>query len=254
MWRFPSIPSALGLLALLLTSRVVRSEPSSPPPALREALQSKRETVRALFQAQGLDYPPRGVFLRVFKLDQELELWGERADGQYVLVKTYRICASSGVPGPKRVEGDGQVPEGFYSIAVYNPRSSFHLSLGIDYPNRSDRIRSGTYRPGGAIMIHGNCVTIGCVPITDPMIDEVFLAAWEAHTHGQRRVEAHFFPGRLNEAGWDRLLRAGDWDASHISFWRELQPGFDAFEHTHRPPLVSVEADGRYRITRAGGG
>jgi murein L,D-transpeptidase YafK len=236
------------VLALLSIAHPVSAEPMSQPPALQEAISSKGEAVRALFARQGLDYPPRGVFIRVFKRDRELELWGERRNGEYALVKTYRICASSGELGPKRAEGDGQVPEGFYSIAIYNPRSTFHLALGIDYPNRSDRIRSGARRLGGAIMIHGNCVTIGCVPITDPLIDEVFLAAWEAHTHGQQRVEAHFFPSRLDAAGWEELVRERDWDATRLSFWRELRAGYDAFDKTHRPPLVRVEADGRYRV------
>lgn len=243
-----SVPSVLLLLALCCAGPGGRAE----SPALQEALASRGETVRALFAAQGLDYPPRGVFLRVFKRDRELELWGQRADGTYALVKTYAICASSGGPGPKRAEGDGQVPEGFYSVAAFNPWSHFHLALGIDYPNRSDRIRSTARRLGGEIMIHGNCVTVGCVPLTDPLIDEVFLAAWEAHARGQRRIEAHFFPGRLDAAGWDRLLGSGDWDASRVAFWRELREGYEAFERTRRPPIIRIDPDGSYRVSAVG--
>jgi murein L,D-transpeptidase YafK len=217
---------------------------------VREAREAKSAVLKELFAKQGLAYPPKGVFLRVFKLDRELELWGQAPDGSYRLVKTYPICASSGTLGPKRQEGDGQVPEGFYRIGVFNPRSNFHLSLGIDYPNASDRIRGDRKHLGGAIMIHGSCVTIGCVPITDPLIDEVYVAALEARAQGQAVIEAHFFPARLTEAGWRRLERDSSATTETLSFWHELKAGFDAFEETHQPPIVRVDSKGRYQVTR----
>jgi murein L,D-transpeptidase YafK len=215
---------------------------------VREAMASKGEVVRTLFESKGLPYPPRGVFIRVFKLDRELELWGQAKSGEYVLVKTYPICASSGAPGPKRQEGDGQVPEGFYEISVFNPYSAFHLSLGIDYPNASDRVRGHKPHLGSAIMIHGNCVTIGCVPITDALIEELYIAALEAHAAGQPRIAADFFPGRLDAAGWKRLTSQPRTTPELVAFWTELKAGYDAFERTHRPPKISVAADGRYVV------
>jgi murein L,D-transpeptidase YafK len=211
---------------------------------VRAAAEAKRSLLKALFARQGLAYPPKGVFLRVFKQDRELELWGQAADGRYALVKTYAICASSGELGPKRQEGDSQVPEGFYQIWMFNPASAYHLSLGVSYPNASDRIRGVRSHLGGAIMVHGNCVTIGCVPLTDAMIEEVYVAAMDARANGQASIEAHFFPTRLDEAGLKRLAEKREL----LPFWRELKPGYDAFEETHRLPKVSVDARGRYVV------
>ena len=219
---------------------------------VRTALAEKGPALKALFAAKGVPYPPKGIFLRVFKLDRELELWAEGTNGVYQLVKTYAICAGSGRLGPKRREGDSQVPEGFYSIAAFNPYSNFHLSLGIDYPNASDRVRGKGNRLGGDIMIHGNCVTIGCVPITDPMIEEVYLAAMGARAAGQARIQAHFLPTRLNADGWAQLNSQGNGNAVLLAFWRELQPGYDAFEQTHRPPHITINGDGRYQVTQTG--
>ncbi|MBC7451384.1 MAG: hypothetical protein H7259_07840, partial [Cytophagales bacterium] len=57
---------------------------------------------------------------------------------QFTLTKTYSICSASGTSGPKRKQGDNQVPEGVYYIDRFNPASNFHLSLGLNYPNTSD--------------------------------------------------------------------------------------------------------------------
>src|SRR6476659_6148770 len=91
------------------------------------------------------------------------------------LFKTYKVCALAGTLGPKRMEGDYQVPEGFYLIDEFNHQSTYYLSLGINYPNASYRILSDSLRPGSVIYIHGSCVTVGCIPITDQQIDELYI-------------------------------------------------------------------------------
>ena len=143
-------------------------------PRVRAARNHAQPGLEELFKNAGLTYPPRRIFLRLFKLEAECELWAaSQANGQLTKIKTYAICATSGELGPKRREGDGQVPEGFYHISAFNPWSSFHLSLKIDYPNASDHILSDRRRPGGDIFIHGSCVTIGCVPLRDGPIEEI---------------------------------------------------------------------------------
>lgn len=77
-------------------------------PRVRAAREARGAELRALFAAARLPFPPRGVLLRVFKEEKELELWGEGAGGEYALVKRFPICASSGSLGPKRREGDLQ--------------------------------------------------------------------------------------------------------------------------------------------------
>ena len=126
---------------------------SFPRPS--EALQRKEDTLQRQFAAKGLTWPARYVYIRSFKYDSQLEVWVKNdIKDQFKLFKTYKVCALAGTMGPKRMEGDYQVPEGFYYINEFNPRSSFYLSLGINYPNASDRILSDSISPGGEIFIH----------------------------------------------------------------------------------------------------
>lgn len=83
------------------------------------------------------------------------------------------MCMQSGTLGPKRMEGDYQMPEGFYYINEFKPYSNFHLALGINYPNASDKVLSDARRPGGDIYIHGGCVSTGCIAISDQPIEEL---------------------------------------------------------------------------------
>jgi murein L,D-transpeptidase YafK len=134
--------------------------------------------------------------------EARLELWAlDNTGDSYTLVHTYAICATSGVLGPKRKFGDVQVPEGFYELDWFNPQSNFFLSLHISYPNSADRILGSHANPGGDIFLHGNCVTIGCMPITDEGIKEVYWLAVEVHAAGQRHIPIEIFPRELTEVG-----------------------------------------------------
>lgn len=218
-------------------------------PRVREAVKRHGDALRALFEAKKLPWPPRGIFVRAFKKDAQLELWGRAAKGDaYELVKSYPICASSGDLGPKRQAGDGQVPEGFYYVKVFNPTSNFHLSLGLDYPNASDRALGAPGKLGGDIFIHGSCVTIGCMPLTDPLIEEVYVAAVEARSAGQERISVHVFPTRLTDENLRALVARAGTDAALAAFWTNLKEGFDRFESTHVPPRVEVDGAGRYVV------
>jgi murein L,D-transpeptidase YafK len=163
------------------------------------------------------------------------------------LVATWRICATSGGLGPTRRKGDRQVPEGAYAIDQLNPWSTYHLSLHVNYPNKADRAagrRLGITRLGGDVMVHGDCVTIGCIPIRDGPIEELYLAVLDANAH----PPIHIFPARLEDANLARLL------ALHVEddvqrLWRdELAPIYRAFERNRRLPKVSVDGQGRYVV------
>ena len=207
------------------------------------------ERLRGRFSAAGLTYPPEAIFLRAFKHENRLELWarGVGADDRaFRLVYAYRVLAASGGPGPKRREGDAQVPEGFYTVAVFNPRSRYHLSLGLDYPNASDLQRTtNPAAPGGEIYIHGKALSIGCLAMGDPAIEEIYLAVADSRA---RPVPVHVFPARMDAAGWrDVLTPAADGNPDLAGFWRkELQPAFDVFEREKVPPTVRVERGGTY--------
>ncbi len=178
------------------------------------------------------------VYVRIFKLESELELWVEK-DGRFQRFATYPICLWSGRLGPKLKEGDLQAPEGFYTVAKeqLNPNSRWHRSFNLGFPNTYDR-RKG--RTGSFLMVHGGCSSIGCYAMTDNVVDEIWRFVTAALDDGQARIPVHVFPFRMTER--NLRLRKGDrWSG----FWADLKKGYDLFEASHVPPKVSV-CEGRY--------
>lgn len=214
---------------------------------VKQAYEEKESVVKNYFIAKKLQPAGSSIFIRAFKKEQVLEVWVKpKTAEQYVLLQTYGICASSGVLGPKRKEGDLQVPEGVYEINHFNPQSNFHLSLGLNYPNASDRILSDRKNPGSAIYIHGNCVTIGCIPLTDELIKELYVIAVDARDSGQKKIPVHVFPTRLDDAGMLTLRSTHSGDERLISFWQNLQAIFKDFESTKKLKAVKVNDQGKY--------
>jgi len=104
------------------------------------------------------------------------------------VLETYRIDLGQAPAGPKRFEGDGRTPEGTYLIDRRNPASRYHLSLGISYPNPSDRAFAAAAgkSPGGDIFIHGRSGrggrpdwTAGCIAVSDRAIEEIYAMVRE---------------------------------------------------------------------------
>lgn len=136
-----------------------------------------RADLRAAAESRGLGYPPGQLTLVGLKAERVLEVWA-RSSGEWVLYRTYPVLAASGGPGPKLLEGDRQVPEGIYRLTAFNPNSSYHLSVRVDYPNRADLEAAnadGRTNLGGDIFIHGKAVSIGCLAIGDEPIEELYL-------------------------------------------------------------------------------
>lgn len=205
------------------------------------------DKLEARHSAASLSYPPREIYLRVFKHEAELEVWARAAAEPFRLVANYAFTANSGGPGPKRREGDRQIPEGFYVISVFNPLSKYHLSLGLNYPNASDRVFSDAQKPGGEIYLHGNAVSIGCVAVGDAAIEEVYVLALDAKARGQAAIPVHIFPARMDGPEWETFAsQHPQWR----EFWENLQPGYERFERTKRIPQIRVDARGRYRVVR----
>jgi len=174
------------------------------------------------------------IFIRIFKESKELELWVKR-DKTFSLFKTYPIAYFSGTLGPKSREGDKQAPEGFYYVSPsrMNPRSQFHLSFNIGYPNLYDQQHQQT---GSAIMVHGNTVSIGCFAMTDRRIEEIYTIADHALNSGQPFFRVHIFPFRMTDENMERYATS-----PHLEFWNNLQEGYKFFEKVRRPPNVTVE-------------
>jgi murein L,D-transpeptidase YafK len=237
------------MLKLTMLVLLAQGAAAAEPSRVAAARTTAGPRIREHFKQAGVAYPPGEIFLRAFKEEKELELWAGPKGKPLTLVKRYPVCALSGGLGPKRRMGDLQIPEGFYRIDRFNPWSNFHLSLGLDYPNASDRIagaKEGIKNLGGDIFIHGDCVTIGCLPLGDEAIEELYLAALDARAGGQGGIHVHVFPQRLDAAS---LAALGERSPSLLPFWTSLQPIFEAFERTRRPPRVSVDPrTGAYRL------
>ncbi len=129
------------------------------------------------FEKAGIQYPPKQLALIAIKYEKILHLWASNGDDEYKLIISYPILATSGVLGPKLREGDRQVPEGIYKIIGFNPNSSFHLSMKLNYPNDFDLKHAnaeGRDQPGTNIFIHGRAASIGCLAMGDPVIENLF--------------------------------------------------------------------------------
>ncbi|MDD3815255.1 MAG: murein L,D-transpeptidase [Desulfocapsaceae bacterium] len=174
------------------------------------------------------------IFIRIFKEENELEIWVKK-DLTYELFKTYTICKYSGELGPKLKEGDGQSPEGFYTVSVtaLNPWSDFHLSFNLGYPNEFDRLHK---RTGGALMVHGKCASVGCFAMNDFRIEEIYTIVDASLSAGQEKLPVHIFPFRMT---WDKM--AQNVNSPWIPFWENLKQGYDFFLGHRAPPEVTVE-------------
>lgn len=186
------------------------------------------------------------MLINAYKAEGKVEIWlKNNSDKRYKLFRTYDFCAHSGALGPKVIEGDKQTPEGFYYINVFNPMSSFYLSLGLNYPNSVDLVRTGAGRkPGGDIYIHGNCVTVGCIPLTDERIKEVYVLAVEAKNSGQEKIPVNIYPFKMNE---ENLQRYATQFPSEANFWKTLQAAYLIFEKTKNIFNVKEEK-GKYIV------
>ena len=203
------------------------------------------DTLSNTFRRKNMNWPPKDIFLRVFKSQNELELWARNNEtSEYKLIKTYRICALSGALGPKRARGDRQVPEGYYFIDEFNANSEYYLSLKINYPNYADRLRGTNL--GGEIYIHGGCVTIGCIPMTNEGIMELYTVCLNARLGGEENIPVHIYPTRLNSKGINYLSHEFAKDLSKQQFWVELKAGYDYFEKYHKLLPAMYTPDGQY--------
>lgn len=170
--------------ATLLGVRCVDADGAlTRPRTVRSVVRHYSPDVRARFEPQlkrhRIAWPPSRFKLLAFKEEKRLEVWAANRKGAWAHLVTYPILAASGRTGPKRREGDLQVPEGFYDLPILNPNSRFHLSIRVDYPNAEDVAHAAVPRGkmGGDIYIHGSDVSIGCIALGDDAISELFTLA-----------------------------------------------------------------------------
>jgi murein L,D-transpeptidase YafK len=234
-------------LVMIASDTVTFKESQLKHERVKTAYEEKEAVVKKLFEAKNLSYTGFSLFLRAFKKVETLEVWVKEIDkDEFVFLKAYEFCTTSGSLGPKRREGDRQIPEGVYHINHFNPLSNFYLSLGLNYPNASDKILSNKTEPGGSIYIHGNCVTIGCIPITDAKIKELYVLAVEARNNGQEKIPVHVFPAKLEDGVVETLMEENDLNETINAFWKNLEPVYQDFQSTRKLKPVKVNSKGEY--------
>jgi len=188
-----------------------------------------------LAEMEKLDTTPSSpTLIRTYKKEAELEIWKMKSNGQYALLKTYPMCRWSGQLGPKKREGDMQVPEGFYSIAPgqMNPHSHYYLAFNVGYPNAYDRAYD---RTGGNVMVHGICSSAGCFSMTDQQVADIYAIARDSFRGGQREIQLQSYPFHMTPVNMAKFRLD-----PNIAFWKNLKEGSDYFEVTKTEPSVLV--------------
>lgn len=141
----------------------------------------------------------------VFKRERRVELHAPGWNQPFV----YPMAGFSGMLGPKLQEGDGQIPEGVYAIESLNPNSAFHLSLKIGYPNETDRKHAnedGRTTLGGDIFLHGGSASIGCIPVGDDAVEDIFFLVAEIGRENVRAVIAPYDMRTGRDATFERAF------------------------------------------------
>ncbi len=211
-----------------------------------KAFQEKWGLVNSKIKNVGVNPYNYDLYIRAFKFEDDLEIWvKDRDSSTYVFLEKYKFCSNVGLLGPKRRQGDFQIPEGIYYLSKFNHESNFHLSLKVSYPNKADSINGEKNNLGGLIFIHGGCNTIGCIPITDDKIKELYVLAVQAKHCGQEKIPIHIYPARLTEENMG-ILDSWIGNENLLRFWKSMKQSYDLFEESHRIPRTVITNRGEY--------
>lgn len=223
---------------------------TKPAGKLAGAFEKVEDSLKKQFEDKKLAWPPQQIYVRSFKFDRVLEVWvKDDLKSVFKLFKSYRVCMQSGSMGPKRMEGDYQVPEGFYYINEFNPNSNYHLALGLNYPNASDKLLSDSFHPGNSIYIHGSCVSTGCIAISDFPIEELYVMAAQVKEMGQDFIPVHVYPVKYNvKKSFEYLANATKFNQPLQHFAVTLKGAFDYFEAKKQLPVILVNKKGEYIV------
>lgn len=184
------------------------------------------------------------VMIKAYKYEQIVKIYVQsKSEKVWRVYKIFPFNCTSGDLGPKRKEGDYQIPEGYYHINHFNPYSNFHLSLGVSYPNKADKIKSPYAKKGGAIYMHGGCASIGCIPIENEPIKEVYILAVFAKNNGQNTIPIQIFPFDYTEEKFDSAIELYP---EHKDFWTSIYEIEKKFEESMILPKVGINSKGDY--------
>ena len=228
------------ILSIILTNCI-----QSQNTRVTNAYKEKEVYLQNLLKEKGINNFEINIILIGLKKERTLQVWVKNIDSEkYEHLIDYEFCSFSGELGPKREQGDLQIPEGFYHISFFNPKSKYHLSMQINYPNKSDRILGTKEKLGNDIFIHGACCTIGCIPITDDKIKELYVLCTEAQKNQPTQIPVYIFPSKLDNKNMTILKTKHKLEL--ITFWENLQTGYNLFYKTKKQISFSINNEGKY--------
>jgi murein L,D-transpeptidase YafK len=241
------IATVSGILLLSFTPKSDFLTEQKKFERVRTAIKDKQAFIEHKLGENKLSKENLNILLVAYKDNDLLEVYAKsNQQTTYTKIHSYDICSRSGQLGPKRVAGDGQVPEGFYQIDRFNPSSSFYLSLGLNYPNLSDKRKSGASNSGGDIFIHGSCVTIGCMPMTNNYIKEIYLLAVYARNNGQLNIPVYVFPFKMTDPNMTTYKARYKNAPGLLAFWNNLKKGYDQFSKDQKALNIGIAENGDY--------
>ena len=214
---------------------------------VRTAIKEKQSAIEKKLKENQLEIDNFNLLFVAYKDNDLLDIYARAAqETTYRKILSYTICSRSGQLGPKRKQGDRQVPEGFYHIDRFNPASNFYLSLGLNYPNLADKRKSKASDLGGDIFIHGSCVTIGCLPMTDNHIKEIYLLAVYAKNSGQSKIPVYIFPFQMTDQNLTTYKAKYRNNKELTEFWDNIKIGYDKFMKDKKELNIKVSENGDY--------
>ncbi len=244
------LASIVTFVGIILFSSIMQSDfldAQKKYQRVKDAIEEKEALIEKKLNKNQIKLNNINLLLVAYKDNDLLDIYAKtKQDDNYKKIQSYKICARSGQLGPKRKEGDVQVPEGFYYIDRFNPMSNFYLSLGINYPNQSDIKKSKFDNLGGDIFIHGSCATVGCLPMTDNIIKEIYLLAMHAKNNGQQKIPVYIFPFKMTDKNMTYYTTKYKNDNELISFWENLKTGHDIFIEEQKELSININNNGDY--------
>jgi murein L,D-transpeptidase YafK len=190
------------------------------------------------------------ILMVAYKKEKKLIVYTKNSNHPFSIFREYDICAQSGSLGPKFQSGDNQTPEGFYFIDRFNPTSNFYLSLGINYPNAADKKRSKAKNLGGDIFIHGDCVSIGCLAMTDNTIKELYMLNVLAKNAGQNQIPVILAPFKFSNTTNMNFTKNIEFAAyqEYFELWKSINVGIEIFLKDKKQPLIASDNNGNYQF------
>lgn len=202
------------------------------------------------------------MLFRAFKHEHEFEIWAGNSEDSLKRIKTVEICGMDFSPGPRLETGDQKTPEGFYTTSIMFGSTKWWMWMNLNsgrvddqgitdfgssfklctsYPNAGDKQRTWIFRHHNRsyadICIHGNCASAGCISFENRVFLAVYAFAMKHNSERYGALQVHIFPFRFDKTtknSWTGNFRKMD-SAALISFWNNLEEGYELFEKEHRP-------------------